>query len=39
MNLLLYYKIKIDFEEGTTSNLINILKELKIFMKSSKFTN
>ena len=37
MNLLLYYKIKTDFEEGTTSNLINILKELKIFMKSSNF--
>ena len=29
--------VKTDFEEGTTSNLINILKELKIFMKSSNF--
>lgn len=29
--------VETDFEEGTTSNLINILKELKIFMKSSNF--
>jgi hypothetical protein len=40
LNTLLYnYRalVKTDFEEGTTSNLINILKELKIFMKSSNF--
>ena len=40
LNTLLYnYStlVKTDFEEGTTSNLINILKELKIFMKSSNF--
>ena len=40
LNTLLYnYRtlVKTDFEEGTTFNLINILKELKIFMKSSNF--
>ena len=40
LNTLLYnYRtlVETDFEEGTTSNLINILKELKIFMKSSNF--
>ena len=40
LNTLLYnYRtlVKTDFEEGTTTNLINILRELKIFMKSSNF--
>lgn len=40
LNTLLYnYRtlVKTDFEEGTAFNLINILRELKIFMKSSNF--
>ena len=40
LNTLLYnYRtlVKTDFEEGTTFDLKNILKELKIFMKSSNF--
>ena len=40
LNTLLYnYRnlVKTDFEEGTNFNLKNILKELKIFMKSSNF--
>ena len=40
LNTLLYnYRtlVKTDFEEGTTINLISILRELKIFMKSSNF--
>ena len=40
LNTLLYnyrYLVKTDFEEGTNFNLKNILRELKIFMKSSNF--
>ena len=40
LNTLLYnYRalVKTDFEEGTTTNLKDILTELKIFMKSSNF--
>ena len=40
LNTLLYnYRtlVKTDFDEGTTSDVISILNELKIFMKSSNF--
>ena len=38
-SLLCNYRqlVKTDFDEGTTNNTIDILKELKIFMKSSDF--